>query len=54
MEQVNNQELVVPPKHQLAKLMIGTAASFLANMAVQKAYDAILEHRNKTPEIDPQ
>lgn len=34
------------PKHNFAKLMIGTAAGFIATLFVQKGYDALIVARH--------
>jgi hypothetical protein len=46
---------VIGTKHEFARLILGTAAGFLATKAVAQVYDQVLARRtNKTPDITPE
>lgn len=46
------QNPVVPMQHRLAKMLVGSAAAFLATMVAEKAYDKLLTMKNtSTPDI---
>jgi len=50
IETVITPEKVESTNHKFAKLMIGTAAGFIATHLVTVGYDKIVEMRNKTTE----
>lgn len=41
-----------PTKHEFARLILGTAAGYLATKAVAQVYDAVLAHRTKQTTTD--
>lgn len=44
-EETENQEVVIGLKHQFGKMMLATAAGFIASKLVERAYDNWLESK---------